>query len=337
MVLEVSREATGASDPFLIQVAPRMFITPDGMMRDEFRAMGTTIDLLLPDKQAQEAARVVRNLFATWEETLSRFLPTSELSRLNQRSGTSVMVSTLLFDVLQTALAAAQQTDGLYDPTLLQQLLRAGYDRSFDVLPADQPEREGTVEPGGAWRDIQLDPTLRLVTLPAGVGLDFGGIAKGMAVDAAIASLKQLSLDTALVNAGGDLAVMGLPDGYTAWPIAIQGQKTSWLVPFHHGALATSSVARRRWQQGTSQRHHLLDPRTGEPARSSLWSVTVAASTCMQAEVATKAVYLLGLQQGKAFLIEHALAGFLLEEDGSWSTAGSWPAELMKPLEDTDE
>jgi FAD:protein FMN transferase len=314
-----------------------MFSTPDGMVRDEFRAMGTAIHLLLPIKQAREASQVVRQLFVTWEETFSRFLPTSELSQLNQRSGTAVLVSQLLFDVLQTALAAAQQTNGLYDPTLLQQLLSAGYDRSFDTLPAQQPERSGIVEPGGAWRDVQLDPILRLVTLPAGVGLDFGGIAKGMAVDAALASLKQLSLDTALVNAGGDLAVMGLPDGYSTWSIAIQGLKTSWLLPFHHGALATSSIARRHWQQGTIQRHHLLDPRTGEPARSSLWSVTVAASTCMQAEVATKAVYLLGLQQGKDFLTEHALAGFLLHKDGSWSTAGSWPAELMRPLEDTDE
>jgi FAD:protein FMN transferase len=322
-------------DQQLAPMPPDALVIPPGMVLDEFYAMGTTIALLLPEAQSQAASDTVRQLFSEWEQTLSRFRSDSELAQLNQHAGSPVIVSPLFFRVLQTALTAARETDGLYDPTLLNQLLQAGYDRSFDELPLQQPDPSAAPQPGGGWRQIQVDPYLRCVTLPPGIGIDFGGIAKGMAVDAALASLQQLSIGTALVNAGGDLVVLGLPSGYTSWPIEVQGKETSWVIPFHHGALATSSVSRRHWHQGKYQRHHLIDPRTGEPVQSQLWSVTVAASRCMQAEVATKATFLLGIEQGKNFLKEHALAGLLVQNDGSWTTAGNWPAELMKSLKDT--
>jgi FAD:protein FMN transferase len=331
MVLE---PAPHPRDHHPVRRAPDALVIPPGMVLDEFRAMGTTVQLLLPGEQAGAGASVVRELFAGWEQTLSRFRADSELMQLNRQAGTSVIVSSLLFRVLQTALAAAGETDGLYDPTLLNQLVQAGYDRSFDEIPSQQPASSVEPRPGGGWREIQVDPHLRGVTLPPGIGVDFGGIAKGMAVDAALTSLQQLSIETALVNAGGDLAVLGLPGDYTSWPIAIQGRDTSWIIPFHHGALATSSVSRRHWLQGTRSRHHLIDPRTGEPVESPLWSVTIAASNCMQAEVAAKVTFLLGREQGTDFLSKHKLAGLLIQQDDTWTAAGNWPVELMKNLKD---
>src|SRR5438046_9473808 len=106
------------------------------MRREEFRAMGTTISMLLPENQAERGAQIVRTLFAEWEQTLSRFLPESELSQLNQRAGEAFPVSDLLYHVLTTALTAAWATQGMYDPTLLDQLVLLGYDRTFDDLPA---------------------------------------------------------------------------------------------------------------------------------------------------------------------------------------------------------
>src|SRR2546430_3556454 len=98
------------------------------MRREEFRAMGTTISMLLPENQAERGAQIVRTLFSEWEQTLSRFLPESELSQLNQRAGTPVAVSDLLYTVLATALMAAQATEGIYDPALLDQLVQLGYE-----------------------------------------------------------------------------------------------------------------------------------------------------------------------------------------------------------------
>src|SRR5439155_22588655 len=132
----------------------------------------------------------------------------------------------------------------------------------------------------------------------AGVGLDLGGIAKGMAVDAALARLRALGVDAALVNAGGDLAVHGRLPGGTAWPVVVQGRRAPQTVLLERGALATSGIARRRWQQGQQSRHHLLDPRTGLPAQSGLLSITVVAARCVQAEVAATAAFVLGPQEG---------------------------------------
>ena len=310
------------------------FAVPQGMGREQFRAMGTTITLLLPESLLYTGTQVARQLFERWEQTLSRFLPESELSQLNRQSGEPVRVGGLLFHVLRAALAAAQESEGLFDPTLLTQLQQMGYDRSFDELPATLPESKQPSEPGGAWRDIRLSYMRKSVTLPPGIGVDVGGIAKGMAVDAALKQLRLLGIRTALINAGGDLAVMGMPAGYENWPLAVEGRATSWVIPFAYGSLATSGVSRRHWQQGAQERHHLIDPRSGESARSGLWSVTVAASTCEQAEVAAKVAFLLGPEQGRDFLQRRGLAGLLVGLDGEWISAGPWPGELMQEMEE---
>ena len=117
------------------------------------------------------------------------------------------------------------------------------------------------------------------------------------------------------VNAGGDLAVHGQPPNASGWEIAIDGSVPSQ-VSLRSGALATSSVERRRWQVDGQPRHHLLDPRTGMPATTGLRSASVAAATCQQAEVAAKAALLLGPAAGSDFLLRRNLSGLLVTDDG---------------------
>jgi FAD:protein FMN transferase len=311
---------------------PPDYTTPSGMRREEFRAMGTTISMLLPESQAEMGLEIVRALFSEWEQTLSRFLPESELSQLNQQAGTPVAISDLLYDVLATTLTAARATEGVYDPALLDQLVQLGYDRTFDDLPAVGFDPIIPGEPGGRWRGIKVDPIRRHVTLPAGIKLDFGGIAKGMAVDAALECLHQSGVSQALVNAGGDLAVLGLPPTFEQWLVAVPGLEKFWTIPLHHGAIATSGIAHRHWWQGNKMRHHILDPRTGLPAQSDLWSVTVVADRCEQAEVAAKVAFILGSGPGADFLHKHRIAGLLVHEDGTWETVEPWPAHLMEEV-----
>ncbi len=311
---------------------PPDYTTPPGMRREEFRAMGTTISMLLPENQTGMGAEIVRTLFSAWEQTLSRFLPESELSQLNQQAGTPVAVSNLLYDVLATALTAAQATEGVYDPALLEQLEQLGYDRTFDDLPVNRFDPIIPGEPGGRWRGIKVNPIRRQVTFPAGIKLDFGGIAKGMAVDAVLEKLYQSGISSALVNAGGDLSVLGLPPSDEQWLVAVPGQKQFWTIPLHHGAIATSGIAHRHWRQGNILRHHILDPRNGLPAQSDLWSVTVVADRCEQAEVAAKVAFILGSKSGADFLRKHRIAGLLVHEDGTWETVEPWPTHLMEEV-----
>jgi thiamine biosynthesis lipoprotein len=273
---------------------------------------------------------VARTLFAGWEDALSRFRPDSELSLLNQQAGVPVTVSRLLYNVLATALEAARATGGLFDPTMLRQIADLGYDRSFETLPAAMPDAAAILAPGGGWRDIRLDSERRQVTLPPGIGVDLGGIAKGMAVDATLARLRALGISMALVNAGGDIAVLGIPPGADSWSIAVPGRDQSWAIPLRMGALATSGRARRHWRQGDQERHHLLDPRTGKPAGASLLSVTAVAASCTLAEVAAKVAFVLGVDAGIEYLEFQGLAALLVEETGAWRTAGHWPIAAMQ-------
>ena len=311
------------------------FVVPTGLSQQQFRAMGTTITVFTPDAQIAKGIDIVKALFDEWEQTLSRFQPESELSRLNQRAGELVVVSDLLLTVLTHALQAAQATQGIYDPTLLNQLLHVGYDRSFDILPSSLPANVNASigQAGGGWQHIQVNRQKRTVLLPAGIRLDFGGIAKGMAVEAALENLHYNGIDIALVNAGGDLAIRGLPPGVDHWSIAVPGKSSAWTIPLQQGAIATSGIARRQWRQGDTMRHHLLDPRTGLPANNELWSTTVIAKSCEQAEVAAKVAFIKGLPQGKTFVEEHKMASLFIKANGDWEKSHDWPAYLMNPID----
>ena len=299
--------------------------TPAGLERSTFAAMGTTVTTILPAAHGRRAV-VVENLFRSWEDRLSRFLPDSELSRLNARAGDAVRVSRLLFDVVDVALGAAKATAGVFDPTMLLQIRGIGYDRTFSQIAVG-----GSIaylpQPGGDWRQVRLDPDRRIIQLPEGVGLDLGGIAKGMAVDAAVARLLEAGVNPAAVDAGGDLAVVGLPDGYDSWPIAIETNGEPRVVSLGAGALATSSVGRRHWRQGVVERHHLLDPGTGLPVENEVWSASVVADSCRAAEIAAKVALLLGHLQGVSYLEQHQLPGLLVLKDGRQILAGPWPPQ----------
>lgn len=288
-----------------------------------FRAMGTEIAVRVEHASSEALVTEVRDLFARWESTLSRFLPGSELSRINAADGRPVRMSDLLADVLGESLQAAAATGGVFDPTLGRQLVAAGYARSFDI-PSNAHFRLSSPQPGGAWRAITVDEDSRTVTVPPGASLDFGGIAKGMAVDAAIDLLTREGAGSALVNAGGDMRA--ITSGGAGWPVGLTDAPGQFLM-LHDGAIATSSTARRRWRVGSEDQHHLIDPRHGGPSRSTVWSASVAARTCAQAEVAAKTALILGPIDGSVFLERHGLAALLSTTDGPPIRIGQWPSQ----------
>lgn len=308
--------------------------TPDGFVRSEFRAMGTLVTVVLPARDGATAA-LVEDLFASWEAALSRFRPDSELSLLNAAAGRPVIVSALLLAVVEEALRAARATDGLFDPSMEPALRAIGYDRTFEEVERDGPAvADAGIGVGGAWRGIQVDHARRAVRLPAGAALDLGGIAKGMAVDASIAELVGRGVTSAVVEAGGDLAVAGLPPGQPAWPVAVEVRRGQRDVAIISGGLATSGIGRRAWMRGGVEQHHLLDPRTGEPARNDLWSVTAAAAWCARAEVAAKVAFVLGRDAGARFLLRIGISGLLVLRDGREVLVGPWgeaPAAGRQP------
>ena len=271
--------------------------------------MGTEIEVLIAsDGDPTDLLAFAEQEFERLESLFSRFQPDSELSQLNQAGRR--LVSPELFEIVQLALAGREATGGRFDPTVHGAIVAAGYDRTFDEI-------EGTARsarPGGACGGrVQLDPRHGAIELGQGVRLDLGGIAKGYAADRVCALLSENG--SCLVNAGGDLAIHGLLDG-GSWPVAVVRAGEPLTLELTAGALATSGTDNRTWTQAGRSRHHLIDPRTGQPAETDLLHVTVAAATAAEAEIWAKALLLAGEHPAAAEADARRIPCVLVTRDG---------------------
>ena len=301
------------------------------MKKIEFQAMGCGMSAIL-DSTASGADRMVARVpvwFEEWEAALSRFRPDSDLCRLNQSSGKAFEAGRILWEVVKAALEAARWTGGLVTPAILKLVERAGYEQSFDLAKSNkvvQPDdRRNWVTQAGdeifhaGWQNILLDEATHTIILPEGLKLDLGGIAKGWAAQQAMVRL--LDYGPALVDASGDIAVSGCQADGQSWLVDIadplQVEENLGLLALGKCGVATSGIDYRRWLQDGNWRHHIIDPRSGEPANTDLMSVTVIAPDVMQAEAAAKVVLILGSQAGLEWLEKQTqLSGLLAFQDG---------------------
>lgn len=286
------------------------------MLRSTFEAMGTEVELLLdipPGGTGGDAAlAAARYEFARLEELLSRFRPDSQLSALN-RSGRLARPSPDLVRVTELALSARESTGGRFDPTVHDALVAAGYDRSFEEIRAGTVLAEAC--PSAPCRGAVRVTDDGEISLGEGVRLDFGGIAKGYAVDRACDLLA--GQGPCLVSAGGDLAVGG-----GSWPVGVELGQGMLTLELTSGAIATSGSDRRRWRTNAGDAHHLIDPLTGRPAETDLLRVTVVGRTAVEAEVLAKALYLAGAESAESEADERGIPAVLVLRDGTHLLAG---------------
>ncbi|MEN3313509.1 MAG: FAD:protein transferase [Actinomycetota bacterium] len=298
----------------------------------DLAALGSTALLWTTDDAAlsDATAELVRELEGV-DLACSRFRDDSELARLNRAQGKPFAASRYLFEAVRTAVRAAAATDGWVDPTIGRGLRLAGYDRTFTMVGGHDP---GSVRfaPAAGWQLVELDDDRRSIRIPSGVELDLGATAKALAADrAALAAAKRTGTGI-LVSLGGDIAIAG-PAPLGGWPVRIADDHRASLdapgpvVSLDSGGLATSSVTVRRWRVGEHDLHHILDPRTGRPARSCWRTVSVAAASCVDANTASAAAVLLG-EAAPAWLAERRLPARLVGVSGEVVCIGGWPAEV---------
>jgi thiamine biosynthesis lipoprotein len=257
-----------------------------------FHAMGSDAHIIVVGDPGTLAA-YARDRIDELENRWSRFRSDSEVSELNRRAGDAVRVSGDTSTLVQRALDAWKLTRGLFDPTVLGDVLRAGYDRSFDArVPFD---RAGSSELRLGAAGIELEG--QTVRLPAGTGFDPGGLGKGLAADLLVRELQERGAEGACVNLGGDVRVAGTGPQGGDWTIALTHPGSSapiGRVGIRDGAVATSTTLRRRWLVDGEVRHHLIDPTTGRPGRSQITLATVVAGSAWAAEALAKAIVLRG-------------------------------------------
>jgi thiamine biosynthesis lipoprotein len=294
-------------------------------------ALGCRVRLVVTGARDLPAARqLLDEDLAAIDLACSRFRSDSELLRLDLAEGRPVRLSPLLARALAAALDAARDTDGHVDPTVGSAMSELGYDRDYSLLTPDGTPVRVVERPVPGWRRVELDRATGIVRVPIGVSLDLGATAKALAADLAATRIHESLGGGVLVGIGGDIAVAG--DAPAAgWTVRVQdatgptdAAAEGPTVSLHAGGLATSSVAARRWIRGGRMMHHLLDPRTGLPIASTWRTVSVSASTCLAANVASTDAMVRG-GGAQAWLTGRGLAARLVDTSGLVARTPGWP------------
>ncbi len=305
-----------------------------GYAAARFEVMGTTAEVVVvggaSDALVADAVALLHELEARW----SRFRSTSEIAALNLHAGDWVLVSAPTFALVRLATVGWRSTGGRFDPTVLGDLIRAGYDRTFvDITPASAAHARSDLRLGCA--AIDLDDVWCRVRLPLGVGFDPGGIAKGLAADMVAESVRDAGADGACVNIGGDVRVTGAAPGSHAWTVELDSDAASDTedanarpsVLLLEGAVATSGTTARSWTRVGAEQHHVVDPATGRPARGAVCRATVVAPLGWQAEVLTKALLLAAPCDGLEMASAHGAAARIVTVDNETLATPGWPAD----------
>ncbi len=311
------------------------------MVRRDFRAMNTDIELICydADRRADQRLKRAERWLHAYEARLSRFLPASELTWMNRTAGRPFKASPLLFRLVELSLDLARRSGGVFDPTLLHEIEDAGYERSFDEpRPAPRPDRAAR-QRRSTFRDVRLDKTTHTIDLPPDLGIDLGGIGKGWSAD----RLASMIGSPCLVNAGGDVFAAGKPAGAEAWLAGVQDpfapERDLAVLAVTDRGVATSSTLKRRWKageaclpDGQAWSHHLIDPRTGGASSSDAIAVTVVASTAALADYHAKVALLLGAERGREHLDrQDGVEGLLILNDGSTIVSHECRRYLIQP------
>ncbi len=283
--------------------------------------MGTDVHVVLVGADAG-LLDVARERIEELERRWSRFLAGSEISVLNRNAGHPVPVSPETRELVQHALDARRVTGGVFDPTVLGALVRAGYDRPFEQIDARDGVDSCDLVTGAAGIRIDGD----MVCLPRGTGFDPGGIGKGFAADLVARELLAAGARGVCINLGGDMRVAGTPPEGDAWTIDVD--HPGFAAPIarlglRDGAVATSTTLRRRWEVAGEARHHLIDTVTGRPSETCIELATVVSGLAWTADVLAKALVLDRHPEPFALLRSTAAEGLVVDrEHNVIATAG---------------
>lgn len=255
-----------------------------------FRAMSTDVNVTVVGGD-DGALAYAHNRIAQLEQRWSGFLPTSEISVLNNADGDPVVVSPDTVAAVRAACTAWTYTLGYFDPTTHESMLRPGHRDAGDAARDQNLDAGGALIAGAGCAGVMTDATSGEVQFPRGVRFDLGGIAKGLAADLVATELIDRGARGALVNIGGSARVLGEPANGDRWLIEIEDPRTDQpftTIELIGGGVATSTTLRRRWRLGGRAVHDLVHPTAGGPAGASVVGVCVIASTAAWADALSR-------------------------------------------------
>ena len=293
----------------------------DDPVVEETFVMGTVawvkIHGLAPREAEAAAAEALAELHRV-ESVMSVWKEESELSRLNRAAdGLPHRLSEELFDVIGRALDFSRITEGAFDATTGPLVELWGFRGGAPAVPS-AAALDSALAVVGSTR-IVVDRYDRALTLPPGMRIDLGGIAKGYAVDRAAAILRSRGASSALVNVGGNMYALGAPPGRGGWTIGIRdprgGDGIVGSLLLRDEAVATSGNYENFVEIGNRRYGHIIDPRDGRPVDRVL-GVTVVAKTAMAADALSTGLFVLGPERAPVALATSRARALFALPDG---------------------
>jgi thiamine biosynthesis lipoprotein len=297
-----------------------------------FECFGSSCEALVdgtgPAGSAEEAVAMVERALLSWHGRFSRFLPDSELSRVNEDPSELVPITPLMARLADAVVTAGSLSGGLVDATMVEEIERAGYAGDLRPGPAlasalklAPARRAAAPAASSGWTRIEVDLRNGLLRRPPPVKLDSGGVAKGLFAD--ILAKRLAGHGSFAINCAGDIALGGSRGLVRA--IRVESPFDGSLLhtfELRGGGVATSGIGRRSWLDADGRpAHHLLDPSTGHPAFTGIAQVTALAPSALAAEVKAKAALLSGPDGARRWLSE---GGVIVYDDGAH--------EVLEPL-----
>ncbi len=312
--LEVSVTATTAPVP--------------AVTHERITVMGTFAELMIVGgSDAASSAWAIARL-EELEQSWSRFRPDSELRDVERRGGEPAAASSDLIEAVGRALSLWYVTDGHFDPTIRHALEAIGYDRTFRAVAPNGPAPARPADPAPGCAGIRIDREQGTLLVPEGVGIDLGGIGKGLAADIVATGLVERGALGACIGLGGDVRVAGAPPAGETWAIRVEDplDEAGTLCTRHlrDAAIVTSTTRFRRWSRGGRELHHLIDPATGEPADNGVLAVIATAPEAWWAEGVAKAALVAGLDEGITLLEHLGVAAVVVEAGGRRHPTSGW-------------
>jgi len=294
-------------------------------VEENFRVMGTdvSVGIVATENFSQEMVRMsiaeVKNIFAKNEKIFSRFDSESELSKINSHLGEEIKISQEMCDVLILCLKFNKISNGYFDPRVIENLEKIGYDKDFrsndlntekgKEIVLEKNERELTQE-------LILD--IEKKTVQTEKRIDTTGIAKGWTVDRAAEFLAGKGYENFIVDAGGDMFAKGLDVNNEEWRIGIEGlDDDKVMLKLNQEGIATSGISRKRWQVGEKKFHHLINPKDPENFSYDIKTVTVIDDSTVEADGRAKVLVIMGKEKGLQFAEENNIKALFLDYRGN--------------------
>lgn len=275
----------------------------DTQTQKSMMLMDTLVDVRVDGRGSEELVPKVFEEMASLEQTLSRFVATSEVAKINEQSGEWVRVSPQTLELVQLGVEMGHLSDGAFDITVGPLLDLWGFGTGDYAVPSEE-ELVLALEKID-YTQVEVDSKNSSVRIPQGFIMDLGGIAKGFIVDQGIQILRNAKVQRSIINAGGDIGVVGTRPDNQPWRVGVQDpsdpSEIRWILPLNNNSVVTSGDYQRFFTKDGQRYHHILNPKTGYPAQG-LRSVTVVGPDTATSDALSTAIFVLGWDQGKALV-----------------------------------